>query len=105
MASPWGSWISCLSITSTIIRATYPPGQSGHISSGEKRPSGWPRRSRRRPGKELHVTIEAGTAAAPPELIQLLTPEGERVDNPDYPLGLGDDDIKDMYRDLVLVRR
>ncbi len=51
------------------------------------------------------MTIEAGTAAAPPELIQLLTPEGERVDNPDYPLGLGDDDIKDMYRDLVLVRR
>ena len=38
------------------------------------------------------------------ELIQLLTPEGERVDNPAYPL---DDsaDIKGMYRDMVLVRR
>src|SRR5581483_1042486 len=105
MASPWGSWISGLSMTSTINRATYPPGQTGHISSGEKRPSGWPRRSRRRPGKELHVTMETGTAAAPPELIQLLTPEGERLDHPDYPIELSDEEIKSMYRDLVLVRR
>src|SRR5215469_8885863 len=39
-----------------------------------------------------------------PELVQLLTPEGERVENPAYPL---DDsaDIKAMYRDMVLVRR
>ncbi len=51
------------------------------------------------------MTIEAGSAAIPPELIQLLTPEGERVDHPGYPIDLGDDDIRDMYRDLVLVRR
>jgi 2-oxoisovalerate dehydrogenase E1 component alpha subunit len=37
------------------------------------------------------------------ELIQLLTPEGERVDNPEYPLD--DVDIKGLYRDMVLVRR
>ena len=37
------------------------------------------------------------------ETIQLLTPEGERVEHPDYPLG--DVDIKGMYRDMVLVRR
>jgi 2-oxoisovalerate dehydrogenase E1 component alpha subunit len=53
------------------------------------------------------VTVEAvGTGSAvpsDPELIQLLTPEGERVDNPDYPLG--DVDIKDLYRDMVMVRR
>jgi 2-oxoisovalerate dehydrogenase E1 component subunit alpha len=51
------------------------------------------------------VTMETGTAAAPPELIQLLTPEGERLDHPGYPIELSDDDIRDMYRDLVLVRR
>ena len=39
-----------------------------------------------------------------PELIQLLTPEGERIDHPDYPLDLSADDIRNMYRDLVLVR-
>ena len=41
----------------------------------------------------------------PSQLIQLLTPEGERVDHPDYPLDLTSADIRDMYRDLVLVRR
>jgi 2-oxoisovalerate dehydrogenase E1 component alpha subunit len=63
------------------------------------------------------VTVESGavTAAAPnpqtqetpqpDQLVQLLTPEGERTDHPDYPLGLSAADIRDMYRDLVLVRR
>ena len=53
------------------------------------------------------MTVESGgaTTVAPQdsELIQLLTPEGERVDHPQYPLG--DVDIKGMYRDMVLVRR
>jgi pyruvate dehydrogenase E1 component alpha subunit len=40
-----------------------------------------------------------------PELVQLLTPEGERVEHPDYPLELSADEIKALYRDLVLVRR
>jgi pyruvate dehydrogenase E1 component alpha subunit len=39
------------------------------------------------------------------ELIQLLTPEGERVEHPDYPLDLSADEIKALFRDLVLVRR
>ena len=42
---------------------------------------------------------------ATPELIQLLTPEGERAEHPDYPLDLTPDEIKALYRDLVLVRR
>ena len=41
----------------------------------------------------------------PAGLIQLLTPEGERIDHPDYPLDLSAADIRAMYRDLVLVRR
>jgi 2-oxoisovalerate dehydrogenase E1 component subunit alpha len=39
------------------------------------------------------------------ELIQLLTPEGERIDHPEYPLELTAADLRDLYRDLVLVRR
>ncbi len=39
------------------------------------------------------------------ELIQLLTPEGERADHPDYPLDLTTDEVKALYRDLVMVRR
>ena len=64
------------------------------------------------------MTVESGGAmtAAPNKpadalreepagLIQLLTPEGERIDHPDYPLDLSAGDIRAMYRDLVLVRR
>jgi 2-oxoisovalerate dehydrogenase E1 component alpha subunit len=40
-----------------------------------------------------------------PQLIQLLTPEGERVNHPDYPLDLSADEVRGLYRDLVLVRR
>jgi 2-oxoisovalerate dehydrogenase E1 component subunit alpha len=59
------------------------------------------------PRKEWHVTVETGAATTvvpqDTELIQLLTPEGERTDHPDYPLG--DVDLKGLYRDMVLVRR
>jgi 2-oxoisovalerate dehydrogenase E1 component alpha subunit len=40
-----------------------------------------------------------------PELIQLLTPEGERTEHPDYPLELTTDEVKSLYRDLAIVRR
>ncbi|HEY1627053.1 MAG TPA: pyruvate dehydrogenase (acetyl-transferring) E1 component subunit alpha [Streptosporangiaceae bacterium] len=47
----------------------------------------------------------AATTTAPLEPIQLLTPEGERIEHPDYPLDLDAESIRGMYRDLVLVRR
>jgi 2-oxoisovalerate dehydrogenase E1 component alpha subunit len=43
-----------------------------------------------------------------PELVQLLTPEGERVEHPEYSdlvAHLGPEDLRGFYRDLVLVRR
>jgi 2-oxoisovalerate dehydrogenase E1 component subunit alpha len=40
-----------------------------------------------------------------PELVQLLTPEGERVDHPDYSLDVSDEELRGLYRDLALVRR
>ncbi|MGI8677118.1 MAG: pyruvate dehydrogenase (acetyl-transferring) E1 component subunit alpha [Jatrophihabitans sp.] len=40
-----------------------------------------------------------------PDLVQLLTPEGQRAEHPDYPLDISDDEIAALYRDLVLVRR
>jgi 2-oxoisovalerate dehydrogenase E1 component alpha subunit len=39
------------------------------------------------------------------ELIQLLTPEGERVEHPDYPLEISAEEVRSLYRDLVIVRR
>ena len=38
-------------------------------------------------------------------LVQLLTPEGERVDHPEYTIDLAPDEVRALYRDLVLVRR
>ena len=31
-----------------------------------------------------------------PDLVQLLTPEGERVDHPDYPLDVSADECRDL---------
>jgi len=46
-----------------------------------------------------------GQAGSRVETVQLLTPEGELLEHPDYPLELSADEVKGLYRDLVLVRR
>ena len=40
-----------------------------------------------------------------PDLVQLLTPEGERVEHPDYGIDISDEELRGLYRDLALVRR
>ena len=37
--------------------------------------------------------------------VQLLTPEGERVAHPTYDIALSENELRDLYRDMVLVRR
>jgi 2-oxoisovalerate dehydrogenase E1 component alpha subunit len=39
------------------------------------------------------------------ELVQLLTPEGERVENSEYESTLNGDEIFSFYRDMVIIRR
>jgi 2-oxoisovalerate dehydrogenase E1 component alpha subunit len=39
------------------------------------------------------------------DFIQLLSPEGERAEHPEYPLDISVDDVCGLYRDLALVRR
>src|ERR1700742_3826052 len=51
----------------------------------------------------LRATSEGG-----PELVQLLTPEGERVENPEgdpYVADATAEDLRSLYRDMVLTRR
>lgn len=50
------------------------------------------------------VSPAAGDAPGP-ELVQLLTPEGERVDHPAYAIDLGAEQLRGLYRDMVLTRR
>ncbi|GAB3439967.1 pyruvate dehydrogenase (acetyl-transferring) E1 component subunit alpha [Streptomonospora sediminis] len=45
------------------------------------------------------------TAHGQSELVQLLNPDGERRHHPDYPLEISPEEIRGLYRDLVLVRR
>ncbi|MEV4561996.1 thiamine pyrophosphate-dependent enzyme, partial [Kitasatospora sp. NPDC049285] len=42
---------------------------------------------------------------AAPEFVQLLTAEGERLENPEFPLTVTPEELRSLYRDLVLVRR
>jgi 2-oxoisovalerate dehydrogenase E1 component alpha subunit len=47
----------------------------------------------------------APAAAGEPEFVQLLNPDGDRVEHPDYTIDLSDDEYRDLYHDLVVVRR
>ncbi|RBY97040.1 pyruvate dehydrogenase (acetyl-transferring) E1 component subunit alpha [Blastococcus sp. TF02-8] len=62
---------------------------------------------------EFTEVVDPVPGAAAPHLppscdsgtVQLLTPEGDRVEHPEYSLDIGDDELRGLYRDLVLVRR
>ncbi|MBY8888070.1 pyruvate dehydrogenase (acetyl-transferring) E1 component subunit alpha [Streptomyces sp. PTM05] len=46
-----------------------------------------------------------GAAGQVPELVQLLTPEGERVEHSEYSIDLSPEELRGLYRDMVLTRR
>jgi 2-oxoisovalerate dehydrogenase E1 component alpha subunit len=51
------------------------------------------------------VTANAAQPAEPAEMVQLLTPEGERVEHPDYAIDTTPEELRGLYRDMVLTRR
>ncbi len=57
------------------------------------------------PGRVRATDVQPVQPSEGPELVQLLTPEGERVAHPDYDVQLCDEEYRSLYRDLVLVRR
>ncbi|MFD4641270.1 pyruvate dehydrogenase (acetyl-transferring) E1 component subunit alpha [Lentzea sp. NPDC058436] len=48
----------------------------------------------------LRATDEGGA-----DLVQLLTPEGERVSHPDFDIDITPEELRGLYRDMVLIRR
>jgi pyruvate dehydrogenase E1 component alpha subunit len=61
-----------------------------------------------RPSREHVLAGLKATDEGDPELVQLLTPEGERVSDPrfdGYATDLGVGALRSLYRDMVLVRR
>jgi 2-oxoisovalerate dehydrogenase E1 component alpha subunit len=54
------------------------------------------------------ATAKKTTGGTEPELVQLLTPEGKRVKNAEYDpfvADITDDELRGLYRDMVLTRR
>jgi 2-oxoisovalerate dehydrogenase E1 component alpha subunit len=48
---------------------------------------------------------KAAAKTSEPELVQLLNPEGERVEHPDYAFDPTPQELRGLYRDMVLTRR
>jgi pyruvate dehydrogenase E1 component alpha subunit len=56
-------------------------------------------------GPDLAEVFGPSHADGGPDLIQLLTPEGERVRHPEFDMEFSAEELRDLYRDMVLVRR
>ncbi|MBL1289917.1 pyruvate dehydrogenase (acetyl-transferring) E1 component subunit alpha [Streptomyces sp. NE06-03E] len=59
----------------------------------------------RRSSKRTSAAKTPAKAPEGPQLVQLLTPEGERVEHPDFEIDLSADELRGLYRDMVLTRR
>ena len=59
--------------------------------------------SRKGAGGKTAAKKKAGPAD--PDLVQLLTPDGDLVEHPDYSIDLTPEEYRGLYRDMVLVRR
>src|SRR5918995_5700827 len=46
-----------------------------------------------------------GSGPPEPEFVQLLNPDGVRVTHPDYEVDFTDEELRGLYRDLVIVRK
>lgn len=71
-------------------------------SSATRRTSGTGKRASAARKKK---TAASARAQGEPELVQLLTPEGERVEHPEYAYDPTPEELRGLYRDMVLTRR
>jgi pyruvate dehydrogenase E1 component alpha subunit len=74
--------------------------------------------SKRTPAKKASPAKKAATAkgaetgpadrrdlAEQDQLVQLLTPEGKRIEHPEYAIDLSPEELRGLYRDMVLTRK
>ncbi|MEW2525558.1 pyruvate dehydrogenase (acetyl-transferring) E1 component subunit alpha [Streptomyces sp. NPDC047071] len=88
-----------MTVESTAART---PRRAG---SGAKRTSAGAKSAGTKKSASAKKATGPGTQ---PELVQLLTPEGERVENPAYDKYVADvtpEDLRALYRDMVMTRR
>ena len=67
--------------------------------------TGPPAAAAAKPTREQVIAGLRATSEGGADLVQLLTPEGQRVHHPDFGLDIGDEQLRGLYRDMVLVRR
>jgi 2-oxoisovalerate dehydrogenase E1 component alpha subunit len=58
-----------------------------------------------RDDREMRMARDDGGDGPLVEFVQLLNPEGERVDDPEYGVDFTDEEYRGLYRDLVIVRK
>ena len=80
-------------------------GQSSGESWTQERPAGTPAATAATHTTEQVIAGLRATSEGGADLVQLLTPEGERVTHPDFDIEIGADELRSLYRDMVLVRR
>ncbi|UNO41026.1 pyruvate dehydrogenase (acetyl-transferring) E1 component subunit alpha [Streptomyces sp. MST-110588] len=85
-----------MTVESTAARKTT---RSGKRTAAKKTSPG-------KAGAKAQDAPAAGPADAEQhQLVQLLTPEGKRVEHPDYSIDLSAEELRGLYRDMVLTRR
>ncbi|GIG63738.1 pyruvate dehydrogenase (acetyl-transferring) E1 component subunit alpha [Phytomonospora endophytica] len=79
---------------------------NGERARGTTKSGGTTRTAAKKPTPRKKATTDRSVAnVADPAFVQLLTPDGERVEHPDYSVDFTDQEYRDLYRDLVIVRR
>ena len=68
-------------------------------------PAGGPAATAATPTTEQVIAGLRATTEGGADLVQLLTPEGERVTHPDFDIDVSPEQLRALYRDMVLVRR
>ncbi|MFI9626823.1 pyruvate dehydrogenase (acetyl-transferring) E1 component subunit alpha [Streptomyces sp. NPDC052042] len=95
-----------MTVESTAART---PRRSSKRTSAVKTTKTASKATAKKPAKAATGTTAKKSARTPrnsePELVQLLTPEGERVEHPDYGVDLTAEELRGLYRDMVLTRR
>ncbi|POX42132.1 pyruvate dehydrogenase (acetyl-transferring) E1 component subunit alpha [Streptomyces sp. Ru73] len=80
---------------------------SGKRTTAKKAPGGTAAKAKT--GAKAGTKPAAGTPASaeqdPDRFVQLLTPEGERVEHPEYAIDLSAEELRGLYRDMVLTRK
>jgi pyruvate dehydrogenase E1 component alpha subunit len=68
-------------------------------------PASAPAATAAKPTAEQVIAGLRATDQGDANLVQLLTPEGERVQHPDFAIDITAEELRGLYRDMVLVRR